>query len=79
MGLTIGHQFAHDVIDTILQNPAVYLAAVSLGRFNIVISARFRNISLFNEFAMELAKIKGVIAVEVFLHTRLLKYHSIKW
>jgi Lrp/AsnC family transcriptional regulator for asnA, asnC and gidA len=80
MGLIISHQFAHKVIDTILQNPAVYLASVSLGRFNIVISTRFHNIGLLNEFiSMELAKTDGVVTVETFLHTKVLKYHNIKW
>ena len=80
MGLTISHQFSHKVINAILQNPAVYLASVSLGRFNIVISARFHNIALLNEFVnIELAKINGIIAVETFLHTKVLKYHNIKW
>jgi len=80
MGLTIHHQFAHRVINTIIKNPAVYLASVSIGRFNIVISARFHNIDLLSEFVnMELAKIKGVSSIETFLHTKPLKYHHIKW
>ncbi len=80
IGLIINNQNAHKVIDTILQNPAVYLASVSLGRFNIVMSTRFNNIGLLNEFInMELAKTEGVVTAETFLHTKVLKYHNIKW
>ena len=80
MGLTIQRRPAHEVIDAIIENPAVYLAAVSLGRFNAIISARFHNTDLLRRFVNEeLPLIKGVNAVEVFLHSRPLKYHSIDW
>ncbi len=80
MGLVISHQFAQKVINAIIKNPAVYLAAVSIGRFNIIISARFHNIDSLNEFVnVKLAEIKGVSAIETFLHTKPLKYHNTKW
>jgi Lrp/AsnC family transcriptional regulator for asnA, asnC and gidA len=78
MGLTIRYQSAHKVISAIVKNPAVYLASVSLGRFNIIIAARFPNIDLLNEFIhIELLQITGVSAIEAFIHTKPLKYHSI--
>jgi len=80
MGLTINHQFTHKVINAILKNPAVYLASVSIGRFNIIISARFHNIDLLSKFVnVELAEIKGISTIETFLHTKPLKYHNTKW
>lgn len=80
MGITTSHQLTHQVINAIMKNSAVYLASVSLGRFNIVISARFPNIDLLNEFVhMKLPEIKGIGAIETFLHTRPLKYHNTKW
>lgn len=80
MGLTTKDHFVHKVINAIIKNPAVYLASDSIGRFSIVIAARFHNIALLNEFIhIELAGIKGIDTVETFLHTKPLKYHNIKW
>ena len=80
MGITIHHQFAHKVIDGIIKYPAVYLASLSLGRFNLVIAARFQNIDLLNQFIKtELPAIEGISSVEAFLHNKPLKYHNINW
>jgi len=80
MGLTTSDHFVHKVINAIIKNPAVYLASDSIGRFSIVIAARFHSIELLNEFIhVELAGIKGIDTVETFLHTKPLKYHNIKW
>jgi len=80
MGIVIAHESAHKVISEIIGNPAVYLASVSIGRFNIVISARFHNVDLLTEFInSELAQIRGVTTVDTFLHTKVLKYHNINW
>ncbi|MFC1971277.1 Lrp/AsnC family transcriptional regulator, partial [Chloroflexota bacterium] len=77
MGLNINHQFTDEVINAIIKNPAVYLAAVSLGRFNIVISIHFHNIDLLNEFIhVEMEQIPGISAKEIFVHTKPLKYHN---
>ncbi len=80
LGLTTSDRSAHKVINAIIENPAVYLASNSVGRFSIVIAVRFHNIELLNEFIhIKLAGIKGVGTVETFLHIKPLKYHSIKW
>jgi len=80
IGININHQYAHQVIDEIIKNPAVYFASVSLGRFNVIICARFHNMDLLNHFVkVELPAIKGIASVEPFLYTKLLKYHSIDW
>jgi len=80
MGLIVKHQLAHKVINAIIKDPAVYLASVSIGRFNIIISARFHNIDLLQKFVnTTLTEIKGVGAIATFLHTKPLKYHNIKW
>lgn len=80
MGITINHQSAHEVLDAIIKYSAVYLASVSLGRFNLIIAARFHNIDLLNQFInMKLLTIKGVSSVETFLHNKPLKYHNINW
>jgi Lrp/AsnC family transcriptional regulator, regulator for asnA, asnC and gidA len=80
IGVGITGTTAHELIDDIIKNPDVYLASTSIGRFNIVISARFHNIELFTRFVNdELTRIPGINYVESFLHTRPLKYHNIKW
>jgi len=80
IGVVVTGHSAHEVIDTIIKNQDVYLAATSIGRFNIVISARYHNIELFTRFVNEeLTKIPGINYVESFLHTRPLKYHNVNW
>ncbi|MFC1990784.1 Lrp/AsnC family transcriptional regulator [Chloroflexota bacterium] len=80
MGITIHHQSAHKVIDDIIRHPTVYMASLSLGRFNLVIATRFQNIDLLNKFIkIELPAIEGISSVEAFLHNKPLKYHNIDW
>jgi len=80
MGININNQSAHNVINEIIKNPSIYLASVSTGRFNIVISARFLNIDLLPRFvSTELSDIDGIRNVETFLHTKPIKYHNIRW
>jgi len=80
MGITINLQSAHTVLDTVIKHPAVYLASVSLGRFNLVIAVRFHTIDLLYQFInTDLPAIKGVSSVETFLHNKPVKYHSINW
>jgi len=80
MGIVINHQFAHKVIDAAVKDPAVYLASLSVGRFNSIIAARFHNVNMLNQFVKKkLPSIEGVVSVEVFLHNKPLKYHNIAW
>jgi DNA-binding Lrp family transcriptional regulator len=69
-----------EVIDTLIKNPAVYLATASTGRFNILVSARFPHLDMLSDFLnVELPRIKGVDSVESFLHNRPLKFYNIDW
>ena len=80
MGITINDRFSHKSVKTLTDNPAVYLASYSLGRFNFIIEARFRSITLLEQFvSTELPAIKGVDSVETFLHVKHLKYNNINW
>jgi len=80
MGIVINQQSAHNIIDSIIKHPAVYLASVSLGRFNIIIAARFHNIDVLDQFVREqLTPMQGISAVETYLHNKPLKYHNITW
>lgn len=78
VGISTNGRDANEVIDAILKYPTVYLASVSIGKFNIVIAAHFRNIDLLNHFAtVELPSIQGIGSAETFVHSIPLKYHSI--
>jgi DNA-binding Lrp family transcriptional regulator len=80
MGITINNRLAHEVLDAIVKYPEVYLASVAIGRFNLVIAARFHHIDFINQFVnIKLPAIKGVSYVETFLHNKPLKYHNIHW
>ena len=80
VGITIDGQFSHKVMEALIKHPAVYLASYSIGRFNLIIAARFHSIDLLDRFVnMELPAIAGVGSVETFLHVRPLKYHNINW
>jgi len=80
MGITISNRSGHEILDDIVKHPEVYLASVSIGRFNLIIAARFHNIDFLNQFVtVELPSIAGVSYVETFLHNKPLKYHNIKW
>ena len=80
MGITISNRPGHEILDDILKHPEVYLASCSIGRFNLVIAARFHAIDLLHRFVtIELPAIRGVSVVETFLHNKPLKYHNIKW
>ncbi len=80
MGITVNDQFSHKTMKTLAEHPAVYLASYSIGRFNLIIAARFHSIDSLDRFVnMELPTIVGVGSVETFLHVRPLKYHNINW
>ena len=80
MGININKRQAHEVLDAIVKYPEVYLASVAVGRFNLVIAARFHHIDFINQFInIKLPAIEGVSYVETFLHNKPLKYHNIHW
>lgn len=80
IGIIVSHSTASDVIDTILQRPEVYFISESLGRFNVVIFARFRKMEFYNQFvSVELPAIESIASVEPFLINKVLKYHGIVW
>jgi len=80
VGITIHQQDAHKVIDSIVKYPSVYLASVALGRFNLIIAARFHNTNLLNQFVMmDLPSIQGISSTETFVHNKPLKYHNVNW
>lgn len=80
MGITVNDRFSPKTMRILAEHPAVYLASYSIGRFNLIIAARFHSIDLLDRFVnMELPIITGVGSVETFLHVMPLKYHNINW
>jgi len=77
-GITTNHQFPHKIIDSIIEHPEVFLASVSLGRFNLIIGTRFRSANLLNQFVTTvLPSIPGISSTETYLHTKRLKYYNV--
>lgn len=80
VGINIYQKDTHKVIDSIVKYPAVYLASVALGRFNLIIAVRFHNTNLLNQFVlMDLPSIQGIGSTETFVHNKPLKYHNVNW
>lgn len=80
VGITIRDRPAHKIIDNVLKNSVVYHASECLGRFNVLLSCRLRNMDLFNQFIREkLLAIDGITSVTPFLFDKPLKYHGITW
>lgn len=80
IGLNINDAFSMQDLEILIHHPAVYHASATLGRFNIILVVRFRNLELLNEFVqVELAKLKGVNKIEEFIHSKPLKFLNIIW
>jgi len=80
MGITVNDQFSHQTMKTLTEHPSVYLASYSIGRFNLIIAARFHNIDLLDHFVnMDLPNMAVVGSVETFISVMPLKYHNINW
>jgi len=80
MGITINKRVDHEILDDIVKYPEVYLASAAVGRFNLVIAARFHHINRVNQFVtIDLPAIEGVSYVETFVHNKPIKYHNINW
>lgn len=80
IGITVSTPNPHKVIDLIIKHPAVSIASVALGRYNIILVTRSKNTLLLNQFVTEfLATIPGVASIETFLHVKRFKYLNIIW
>lgn len=77
IGLTVSQRTPDSVIDDVIDHPAVYLAAVTAGRFNAILAVHVRTISALNAFVQdELPRVKGLNTFECLLHGHSFKYHS---
>jgi DNA-binding Lrp family transcriptional regulator len=79
VGIIINQYSPHEIIDKIMDSLPVYLASTSLGRFNIILGVRFPNMELLTKFVThDLCDMPGVSNLETFIHTKLLKFYTIK-
>jgi DNA-binding Lrp family transcriptional regulator len=77
IGINTESAFNDKMLDIIVSDPNVYLVSVCLGRFDLVIAARFKNIDLLTGFvSTKLASIPGINSVQTFLHSKPIKYHN---
>ncbi|MEW6142544.1 MAG: Lrp/AsnC family transcriptional regulator [Chloroflexota bacterium] len=80
IGISVNDPSVNKVLDSIIKLPSVYLAALALGKYNIVLGTKFRNVSLLNQFVqIDLPSVPGIKSVELFLHNKPVKYHNINW
>jgi len=74
IGIVINNDAAQELLSELIENTDVLVASSCLGRFNIIITARFPNIDSYNDFInVKLVSKKGVKYIESFPHTKLLK------
>jgi DNA-binding Lrp family transcriptional regulator len=76
IGVTVYQRSARDVLNEVATgNPNIMTDALCIGTFNIILIARFRNISSLNHFVnVQLKNVAGVKATECFIHTKRYKY-----
>lgn len=79
IGINTKSDFNDKMLGIIINDPDVYLTSVCLGRFDLIIAARFKNIDLLTRFvSTKLASISGINSVQTFIHNRPIKYHNIR-
>jgi Lrp/AsnC family transcriptional regulator for asnA, asnC and gidA len=79
IGINTKFSFDDSMLDELINNPNVYLVSACLGRFDLVIAARFRNIDLLTQFVTtKLVSIAGINSVQTVLHSKPIKYHNIR-
>jgi Lrp/AsnC family transcriptional regulator, regulator for asnA, asnC and gidA len=79
IGINTRFSFNTSMLDVLINNPNVYLVSACLGRFDLVIAARFRNIDLLTQFVTtKLVSIAGINSVQTVLHSKPIKYHNIR-
>ena len=78
--MNIRHPHIHSVIDEMIDNSEICGAGQYIGRYNVILAARFHSIDLFNKFIKDkVTQIKDVQYYQTFLLAKPLKYHGVKW
>ena len=77
IGLITDGVLIEEIIDKIIENDSVYFVSLALGRRNLLVAARFGDMENYERFVnQELGKIKGIINIEKYIYTKLLKYYT---
>jgi len=79
IGINTRFSFDDSMLEVLINDPNVYLVSACLGRFDLVIAARFRNIDILTQFVTtRLVSITGINSVQTILHSKPIKYHNIR-
>jgi len=71
------HNFNDRMLETIVDDPHVYLVAACLGRFDLVVGARFDNIDLLSQFvATKLGALEGINFIETSIDCKPNKFYN---
>lgn len=80
IGITTRKKSPNTLITTIIGNPAIKMATVSVGRFNIILLVRFPHMEQLSRFVeIDLLQLEGISSVETFLHNRIVKQYGVLW
>lgn len=78
LGIVVKRQSTQEVADIIVKKPSVFFTAEALGRYNLIVMARFENADSANHFVnLELPEIRGIASVESFSYTKIIKLRGI--
>ena len=80
IGIKADPPYLHQIAASLVKHPAVYFAAYSMGRFDIIIAAHFTSILKLSHFVnSELASLKGLTSHETWILSSPRKYYRFLW
>jgi len=80
IGVTTSGWPVHELINNMIKNPAVYFISECLGRFSILMTARFHSMDLLYNFVkVELQSLEGVTSATVLPYNRIFKHNGTVW
>jgi DNA-binding Lrp family transcriptional regulator len=69
--------FNNEMLDIIVNDPNVYLVSMSIGRFDLVIAARFENFDMLSQFVnIKLGPMQGINSIQISPHCKSIKIHN---
>jgi DNA-binding Lrp family transcriptional regulator len=80
IGITVRKKSPNSVINAIIDNPAIKMATVSVGRFNIILLVRVPHIDQLGQLIEEqILELDGISSIQTFLHSKIVKQHGVSW
>jgi DNA-binding Lrp family transcriptional regulator len=79
IGVNTRFNFDYDYLNTIINDPSVYLISECLGKFDLIIGTGFNSIDLLTHFVnTRLLDVEGISGVQTFLHSKPVKYYGMR-